>query len=375
MVTPTQIDLGAYYEGLTVQEMIYEVRRWLGQQPTDTARYTDADVITAMNFGQNRFAKLTACLTMPAVVTLKANRQNYRMPYNTLKVRAARYYYSNSKTDYDELKILRDPRKMQRLDSQYRGNTGVPAYAFPSYRSGNIQMFGVSPFPSTNGETWSGDDYGVLTSATGFTNAGNITGLHKSGYPSSAFLVDSAGRNLVTLGAMVGYPIYNVTDGSSGVITAIGDAAATNDKVTVTLTGGTDNDWDQDDSFQIPMSEYGVVLDAQEEETYTFTSYLGTIYDITGNTGNLVLDIARKPLPMSASLLTMYCEIPSEYQEAVIAWGVFWLGRSAYKGVTQEGKAKQGYDKFMEMVTEFNNEEYLEESDKGVEDRSDEFMI
>lgn len=374
MVQPIQTDLNTYYQGLSTQEIIYEIRRRLGQAPTDTGRYSDADVITAANYGQNRFAFLTSCLIMPAVITLKANRQSYRLPLNTLKVKAGRYYHSSSKTDYDELKILRDAKVMQRKDVQFRGTTGVPVYAYPSYRAGNIRMIGFSPFPSSAGETWTGTAFGILTSATGFTNVGNVTGTHKTGYAASAFLVDSAGRNLATLGALAGYPIFNTTDGSSGVITAIGNQDATNDKVTATLSGGTNNYWSVGDSFQIPMSEYGVVIDASDSETYTFTSWLGTIYDITGNTGNVILDIARKPLPLSANLLTSICEIPDPFQEAVIHFGVYWLGGGSYKGVAQEGKAKEAEVKFYQMVEEYNFTQEIEESDSEVEDRNSEWL-
>jgi hypothetical protein len=311
---------------------------------------------------------------MPAVIILKANRQNYRLPYNTLRVKAGRYYHSSAKTDYDELKVLRDMKRMQRIDSRFRGTLGVPQYVFPTYKAGNIQMVGFSPIRSTDGDVWNGNDYGVLTSATGFTATGNVTGNHKTGYPASAFLVDSLGRNLSTLGAMVGYPIFNVTDGSSGIITAIGNQDATNDKVTATLAGGTNNYWTPADSFQIPMSEYGVVLDTTDPDTYTFTSYLGTIADIAGDTGNVVLDIARQPLPLSANLLASICEIPSPYQEAVIAHAVYWLGRSVYKGITQEAKAIQGLTRFNELVAEYLNDDFLEETDQAVEDRNYEWL-
>lgn len=50
--------------------------------------------------------------------------------------------------------------------------------------------------------------------------------------------------------ALVGRVITNVTDGSSGTITA--NTAAT---VTATLSGGTDNDWDDDDVYSIPLAD------------------------------------------------------------------------------------------------------------------------
>jgi len=51
---------------------------------------------------------------------------------------------------------------------------------------------------------------------------------------------------------LVGCTIYNVTDGSAGAITANTDV-----KVTATLAGGTDNDWDTDDEYVITTPRFG----------------------------------------------------------------------------------------------------------------------
>jgi hypothetical protein len=48
----------------------------------------------------------------------------------------------------------------------------------------------------------------------------------------------------------VGQLVLNDTDGSSGVVTAV-----TEDTVTCTLTGGTDNDWDNGDTYIILKTE------------------------------------------------------------------------------------------------------------------------
>jgi hypothetical protein len=45
---------------------------------------------------------------------------------------------------------------------------------------------------------------------------------------------------------MVGLAIYNSTDGSNGLVTAV-----TEDTVSCTLSGGTDNDWDYGDTYNI----------------------------------------------------------------------------------------------------------------------------
>lgn len=54
------------------------------------------------------------------------------------------------------------------------------------------------------------------------------------------------GADFKSCGASVGSVIYNNTDGSHGLITAV-----TETTVTATLLGGTDNLWDYGDSFSI----------------------------------------------------------------------------------------------------------------------------
>lgn len=374
MVDPVQLDRSNYYEGKTTREMIEDVRRWLGVSATDANRYSDVDVVRALNIGQERFAALTKCLTYPAVVVLRQGRQHYRLPYNSLAIKSARYYTSSSPSDYVELILVHGSKRMQRIDSQMRGARGEPRYLFPSYRGGNVLWFGLSPIPSRDGEVWDADEHGVLRTATGFRVTGNVAGYHKSGYPASAFLVDSAGRDLLALGVMVGYPVYNTTDGSAAIITEISNQEATNDKVVGTLTGGSDNVWDSADSFLIPMSEFGVVLDVATDETYTVSSYLGTVFDITGGAGNLVLDIARKPIEMSVVFDEFRCELPAQYHEAPIAYAVYWLGRGSFKGLTQSDKSAEGLSVFNLYVNEYLRDEFVEETDPAVEDRGAEWL-
>jgi hypothetical protein len=367
MVTPIQFDVNAYYEGLSTIEMIYEAQRWLGVAIGDYDRYSKADIVTALNQGGLRFAKRTACILMPVVIVCAANRQHYRLPYNSLGVISARYYTAESRLAYEELEIIADMKRMQRLNSTFRGTTGTPAYLFPSYVSGNVLTVGVSPFPAVTGTSWDGTPFGIVTSATGFTMVGNILGTHSASYPNSAFLVDAGGRDLTTLGALAGYPIFNTTKSEYALIAAIGDQDATNDKATGILSGSAD--WDAGDSYQIPMGEYGTVLDAGMNETYTMSSYLGTIGDIYGYPGNLILDVSRRPLSLSAVFDNFVSEIPAAYHEAQIAWAVYWLGRGEHSGVVQKEAATEGRTKFEEMVLEYQHSEVAEATNNEVEDR------
>ena len=66
-------------------------------------------------------------------------------------------------------------------------------------------------------------------------------GVHDGGDGDAALSV--SGRNW-TVNELVGFTVYNKTDGSSGAVTA-----NTSTTVTATLAGGTDNDWDDDDEY------------------------------------------------------------------------------------------------------------------------------
>ena len=72
------------------------------------------------------------------------------------------------------------------------------------------------------------------------------TGTH-TGAGNAATLTDADG-NFINEGVVAGMIVYNVTDGSSGTITAR-DATT----VTATLAGGTDDDWDAGDYYYIKI--------------------------------------------------------------------------------------------------------------------------
>lgn len=81
---------------------------------------------------------------------------------------------------------------------------------------------------------------------------------------SGPSLIDSS--QSWTINAFVGDIVYNLTDGSMGVITS---NSATS--VAATLAGGTDNDWDSGD-------EYAVVSLAREGWVHLLTNYSGEVY-------------------------------------------------------------------------------------------------
>jgi len=85
-------------------------------------------------------------------------------------------------------------------------------------------------------------------------HANNRNGVHgcfsgrQDGGDGEAILTDSTAS--WTVDALIGLQVFNQTDGSSGFVT---DNDATT--VTATLAGGTDNDWDDDDLYEINNSQ------------------------------------------------------------------------------------------------------------------------
>ena len=73
-----------------------------------------------------------------------------------------------------------------------------------------------------------------------------MTGTHKGGDDASVLSHPGADFKSCGVDPNVGQLVLNDTDGSEGVVTAV-----TEETVTCTLTGGTDNDWDNGDTYII----------------------------------------------------------------------------------------------------------------------------
>ena len=92
-----------------------------------------------------------------------------------------------------------------------------------------------------------------------------------TGVGNASVLTDS-GQSWTT-DELVGYTVRNITDGSEGLITA-----NTATVVTATLSGGTDDDWDVDDSYVIITS--GGAMTYEHENIGTGDRYWGTNEDV-----------------------------------------------------------------------------------------------
>ena len=341
------------YDGESRLELIQAVLRGLGspvETPgTDTtadySRYPKADILRELNRAQLNFVLKTSCLTTFAIVEGVGSQAEYRLPRRCMKVLDAKYY--DSTTSYEQLVVKSDRAMMKRVSTSWRTDeSGTPRYIYPGYGYGNVRSFGSHPKPASDGDTYSGTTMGIVTSATNFEFSGNITGTHKAGFADSAFLVDTDGRDFTTLGVVVGMMIFNTTDGSRGQITAIGNQDATNDKISVTLSGGTDDDFDVDDSFVITVGEYGVVIRADNTEEYAFSTEYGAIQDINPLSGNYLLDFVVRPLRLDSD--SQYPDIQAEYHETLSERAIWKLGDSEFNGYVMKDRAAQARDVWFE---------------------------
>jgi len=89
------------------------------------------------------------------------------------------------------------------------------------------------------------------------------TGSHTGGNGEATVLTDST--QSWDVGGLIGMQVFNSTDGSSGIITD-------NDGTTVTvaaLAGGTDNDWDTNDVYEINQSQFVITSNVAIATSYT----------------------------------------------------------------------------------------------------------
>jgi hypothetical protein len=89
---------------------------------------------------------------------------------------------------------------------------------------------------------------GALVVQRGNNRAKCFSGIHDGGDNDATVMADSTAA--FTVDALIGWKIYNITDGSYGIIT---DNDATSITVAA-LVGGTGNDWDDDDQYEINRS-------------------------------------------------------------------------------------------------------------------------
>ena len=134
----------------------------------------------------------------------------------------------------------------------------------------------------------------------------------------------------------------------------------TNNKIVADLPRNTY--WEPGDEFRIPLTEYGILLDSVTGGQQIFSSATGEISNLNPGQGNILLDLVRKPLALSPFLDDQVCEIPVEYQYAIVA--------SAVAQLSGDDNAMQVFLKAL-MDYELSGRK-VDVSDREIEDRSGE---
>lgn len=323
------------YEGKTLTELENGVLAKLGEPEQSFVRYTQAEVRAHLNTALRNFCRVTRILKGFAIAQIKQGIREYKLPTGFIDFPDQRYparFRAADGTGYTRLERTSE-QKLDHESGTWRDRTGTPAYLYKGGVYGNTRLFGLYPLPDADGDEYTGDsDAGIVITATNVTLGGNITGLHKAGFGNSAFFVDNEGRNFSALGVVVGMTIENLTDGSQGIITAIGNQDATNDKITVTLAGGTDNDFDESDSVIIYAGEYGVITTWESAtEKYIFNTEYGVLAQVTVPNGNVSFSYIRQARKLS--IATQYPEIPADFHEELE-----WYAAGILLGTEHDGR-------------------------------------
>lgn len=332
------------YLGKTLTELENGVLQKLGEPAQTFNRYTQAEIQAHLNTALRKFCFDTRILRGFAIVQVKNDIREYKLPTGFIDFIDPRYpvrFRAADGSGYTRCERTSEVR-LDAVSATWRDESGKPSKIFLGGVYGNTRLMGCYPLPDADGTAYdASQDTGIVVTATNVTLGGNITGNHKTGFADSAFFVDSEGRNFGTLGAVVGMIIENLTDGSKGAITAIGDQDATNDKISVTLAGGTDDDFDVGDSVIIYAGEYGVITSwASSTEQYIFNTEYGNLAQVTIPNGNFWFNYIRQARKLS--IAGQYPEVPALFHEDLEWYAAAILLGTEHDGRINAGQA-QGY--------------------------------
>lgn len=325
------------YKGLTVLGLLERSLAKLKVSNYD--KYSRANIINALNDANVEATRKTQCLHSFAIIEMKDGYSQYKPPTQLLIPK--KFFFYKSATSYYELKqVTRE--WLDRYKRGWRPNSGDPLFTYPGDSYGNLRKLGFTPTPDTDGTSYtSSPDTGVYVSETGMTTSGNVTGQNSVAH--ATVCTDNDGRTMADEGVQIGMMAVNVTDGSSGQISAVSGST-----FTVTLAGGTANTWAVGDSFNILAGEYGVVTDWTNDEKYLFTAEIGGMIDVATIENNVYLEFIRRPLKLAYD--AQYSEIPPELHQYLPDYVPWQLKRTAPKGSNDFNEAMIGKQAFDEGI-------------------------
>lgn len=301
------------YVGLNLSTLINTILYELGQLSGTTESYnkfTRAFLVRKLNDRQNKFVYHSKCIRKMALLRMKADYREYKLPSHCMDAGVIGYpkYYSST-TSYANLPI----KTKDWLDDNHEGwiteSSGEPMYAYMGDSYGNIPTLGVYPAPDTSGTNYTiSPDTGIVIGGDLPGTTSNISGI-ATGNGTATALGDTT-ATFTTMGLVAGMAVLNVTDGSSASISSV----AANVVTTTALTGGTLNLWTAGNSYNILAGEYGVITSWEDDEVVIFSSDVGEIVNITVPAGNIRVDYVPYPLPFPETGNDLqYPEIPKLY--------------------------------------------------------------
>ena len=329
------------YEGLQFSELKDRTLDRLKQKAGHYDRYSEDTIERAINDALLEAVRITRCLKSMAIIRMKAEVSQYKPPTEMLLINKA-FFYQKAKSYYELSQVSRG--WLDRFKSGWRTMDGDPLFMYPGDHWGNLRKLGFTPTPDTDGSDYtSTPDTGIYASATEMITTGNITGTNNAA--SATVCTDTEGRTLSTLGVLIGMMAVNVTDDSSGQITAVSGST-----FTVTLAGGTANTWAVGDSWTVLAGEYGVVVDWTGDEEYLFTAEIGGMVDVDTIVGNVYLEFTKRPLPMQ--LETQYPQLPPELHQYLPDGAAWIIKRAAPRGSDDANEATLAKQEFMTNIKE-----------------------
>jgi hypothetical protein len=195
------------YTGLTLDQLLKHVYFELGQVVGTEIAYTRFPrwyVVDKLNDRQNKFVKLSQCLKKVAIIEMKADYRNYRLPENCMDGGIIGYpkFFTDS-TTYQNLEI----KDTSWLDDHHEGwlvepSSDIPLYVYTGESYGNIPMLGVYPPPASDGDKYSlSPDTGVTVGSALPGTSSNITGQATGG---SGTTVDDSVKDFSSYGIVAG---------------------------------------------------------------------------------------------------------------------------------------------------------------------------
>ena len=329
------------WEGYKLSELKERTLSNLKQKEGNYTRYSETNITNALNDGIIQAVVKTKCLKGFAIIILKDGYSQYKPPSQLLEIDKA--YFYQSATSYYEI-AQKSITWLNRFKPGWKVQNGDPKILYPGDSYGNLRKIGFTPTPDTDGDDYiSSPDTGIYASSSGITTSGNVTGTNTTAHATTC--TDSEGRTLSDEGIVVGMMAVNVTDGSSGQITAV-----TGSTFSCTLADGTSDTWAVGDSFTILAGEYGVVVDWENDEKFIFSSEIGGMIDVTALTGNIYLTFVKRPIRLRYD--NQYPELPPELHEFLSDYAVYSLKRTSPRGSKDYEEAMAAFATFEKGIDE-----------------------